>query len=230
MSLRHRVARLAGALALVSLIGAATAAADTIVSIAPGNQGAPVIGGPTNQYVAVSWTQADWWDDVTIGAHVWTNSIAFTTGWAWLTDQLGPGTPPGSELAKSGFSFPSSDAAPTTMFSGLTLGPGTYSLVLSVDPSGVDVGYRAWRNGATDGDIPPSAAATTGTGVTFGDVLLTGGALSNPAYPPASIFGGNYPSLAFSVTGTRRETVPEPTMLVLVGVGVAGVWAARRRN
>jgi hypothetical protein len=232
MSLRCRVARLAGAVALVFLVAAAPAAADTIVSIGPGVLSSPVIGGPTNQYLAVSWTQADSWTDVEIGAYVWTNSLAFTTGWAWLTDQLGPGTLPGSELAKSGFSFPSSDAAPTTMFSGLTLGPGTYYLVLSVDPSSVDVGYRGWRSGATDGNIPPSPVATTGTGVTFGEVVLAAVALSDTAYPPASTFGGNYPSLAFSVTGTRRETptVPEPAMLVLVGIGVAGVLARHRRG
>lgn len=210
---------------------AAPSQAAAILAVDEGPGTGPAIGSQQNQYVGVSWTQSGTWTDVTVSAPLWTTSVAHTLGWAWITQHVGPGVQPGDELDSNDITFPQGQAAWTTLFSGLTLGPGTWYVIVSVAPAASDVGYRAWRNG--DG------SPLTGSGVTYGSVQLTTSVLSNTAYPPASMFVTNYPSLAISVTGNGpyvpidpgddTPAVPEPGSLVLLAAAM-GALAARTRS
>lgn len=212
---------------LVALAASGTSAsAATMLSVDIGPGSGPVVGSGYNQYLGVSWTQTGTWTDVVIAAPLWTTSAAHTTATAWITQTIGPGAMPGDELASAAIAFPVAQSATwTLLFSGLTLGPGTWHVVLSTAPAGSDVGYRAWRNG--------DSSPVTGTGVTYGDTLLTTSAAANTAYAPASTFFTTYPSLGVLVTGNgpsfpldpgedepSSPSVPEPGGLALLAVGL----------
>jgi hypothetical protein len=195
---------------LLALMMAPLAQAEPIVSVGQGELAALGVGGANNQFIAVSWTQTTTFTDVVISALIGTNNPSINQGTAWLTQSIGPGTAPGSEVAQSAITFPVFGPTSTMLFSGVTLTPGTWFLVLSAPASATTLG---WING--------NGMPVTGNGVTMGENLVTLAQFANPAYAPASNFAGTYPSLAFSVEGREvAATVPEPASLMLTGCGL----------
>lgn len=198
---------------LLALMMTPLAQAEPIVSVDAGEPGALGIGGAANQFLAVSWTQTSTFTDVVISALIGTNNPSVNQGTAWLTQSIGPGTAPGSEVAQSAITFPVFGPISTMLFTGVTLTPGTWYLVLSAPASATPLG---WMNG--------NGAPVTGAGVTMGQTVATLAQFANPAYAPASNFIGTYPSLAFSVQGREvPATVPEPASLMLTGCGLVAV-------
>jgi hypothetical protein len=206
--------------ALLALMVSSAVQAEPIVSVGEGVPGAVGVGGPTNQFLAVSWTQTSTFADVVISALIGTNDPSVDQGTAWLTQSIGPGTMPGSEVAQSTVTFPSFGSGSTMLFTGVTLTPGTWYLVLSAPSSTLSLG---WWNG--------NSTPLTGAGVTMGQTLLTAAQFANAAYAPGSNFIGQYPSLAFSVDGREAPTtVPEPASLMLTGCGLLAVARAAHRR
>lgn len=104
---------------------------------------------------SVGWTQTGTYSNVSISADV--NLCG--TGSSFLTTQVGAGTTVANEIASGIFTGPSncgSNPFPSwvTMFTGLTLGPGTYFLTLNGDAFG-----GGWR-------FDSSIAPALGSGVT----------------------------------------------------------------
>src|SRR5262249_52385744 len=107
---------------------------------------------------------------------------------------------------------PSSTPTPVQIFSGLTLGPGTYFLVLG------DVFSPAifWATS----DAPTVA---TDAGVTFNGTGVASPNCGICPYYPAATYGTRSPyHFLFVVTGTPTA-VPEPATLLLLGLGLAGL-------
>jgi hypothetical protein len=182
--------------ALVTLGSYSQAGTITIVSVTdlavPVNRSDLFVGGANSNVVAASWTQAASFSDVTIDASLATDLATFQTGTAYLMSAIGPGTTPASEVvAPAGFAAPfvaqpNGPVPLTVLFSGLSLGPGTYYLVLSA-PFGNQIPAQSplfWQ-------IPTDPVITTAASV-------------NP-FPPASSFLFPTSMLMFDVT-----SVPEP--------------------
>jgi len=197
--------------ALVTLGSYSQAGTITIVSVTdlavPVNRSDLFVGGANSNVVAASWTQAASFSDVTIDASLATDLATFQTGTAYLMSAIGPGTTPASEVvAPAGFAAPfvaqpNGPVPLTVLFSGLSLGPGTYYLVLSA-PFGNQIPAQSplfWQI-PTDPVITTAASVTLGTSFEANTVLST----VNP-FPPASSFLFPTSMLMFDVT-----SVPEP--------------------
>jgi hypothetical protein len=132
-------------------------------------------------------------------------------GFAYLTNQIGPGTTAANEIASGAFSFPAASTE-TLLFSGLTLPAGTYYLTLTVTNSG---------SGGWFGTNTPTA--TTAAGVTLFPDYDT---FTPAAYPPAtSFFTPTSTNLIFRVTA-----IPESSALIqfLLGGGLIAFLGLRR--
>jgi|HubBroStandDraft_6_1064221.scaffolds.fasta_scaffold102253_3 hypothetical protein len=136
------------------------------------------------------WSQTSGYTNVSITAEIDPGTGSGTTGTAYLMSRIGPGTTSAQQIATASFSATGTAFSPvlTTLFTGLTLGPGNYYLVLS-SPTGL-----GWEE--TNGTSP-----VTASGVTYNSNASTFG---NPlqAYAPASTFSSNDPELEFTATGT----------------------------
>jgi hypothetical protein len=171
---------------------------------------------------AFGWTQTGTFTDVTIDAFIGDLGIvAPATGIAYLMSQIGPGTTAADEVtAPDSFSLPYGPSGLTQLFTNLTLGPGTYYLV--IDPT---------SNFAWDQDSIPNQ--TLAPGVTqLPDKL---GSNSIAAFAPATSFTSQQTDTnLFSVTGTLSSTatspVPEPSMAVLLAIGLGGVSMLKRKR
>jgi hypothetical protein len=195
------------------------AADTTIISTdGQGNVGYGILGGVYAQ--ESGWSQTGSFTDITISAEIDPGGNGTTpnsvSGTAYLMTQIGPGTTTLEQLGTASFSATGLSFSPTldTLFTGLTLGPGNYYLVLTSDGGGWEV--------ATDGITP----------VTAGGVALISREAGTPAaYPPATDFslsGGN--DLEFTVTGTGAA-VPEPGYTAILLVGLAAlIFVARRKS
>jgi hypothetical protein len=121
----------------------------------------------TIQFVTGSWSQTIGISDATIRAQI--NGTG--TMIAFLTNQIGAGTTQvANEIANSTFSVsgaPQSNMA--TIFTGLTLGPGTYFLTIYQSPAnqGISAGWVADRNPVVTGTpfFTPLAGQFGGSGV-----------------------------------------------------------------
>jgi len=173
------------------------------------------------------WSQTGTYTAVTITAEIVPGSTGSgTSGTADLMTQIGPGTTVADQIATAPFSVTGTFGSPSleTLFTGLTLGPGNYYLVLY---SGTDI--AGW--GITGGTTPVTAPGVSliSHGTTYPD--------SPAVYPPAS---SNFPSttgftneLEFTVTGLpSTSAVPEPGAgaLALLCTGLLGLGGAIKRN
>jgi hypothetical protein len=174
----------------------------------------------------VSWTETDSYTDVTIGANIGVdngNPSEEATGTAYLMMKIGAGTTMTEELASAPVSVkgnPGLDSM-TTIFSGLSLGPGTYYLV--IDPSSVNL------PSSMDWDEAGTPTQTFGTGAS--DVMAFTATTTNAAFPPANTFASDPFTPIFSVTGDLgviTSPTPEPSTTILLACGLAALAVTRK--
>jgi hypothetical protein len=171
----------------------------------------------------VFWTQTGTYTDVSISAYLGSSGFdGDGSGTVYLTNAIGPGATTANEIAQISLSGLASTSAPATnLFSGLTLGPGTYYLNSSSESSpGIawELFYPVAVNVAPGGSI--------GEEINFG-ILPTD-------FPPSASLTPQANNFAFSVTGTP-ETAPEPSSVPLLltiigGVGLRLRVRTRTRN
>ena len=175
--------------------------------------------GP-GQTMLASFTLDGSFVDVSIAASLISIPTPSQIGTAFLMNQVGAGTTVSHQLASTLFMFSSVSSSTTAsfvdLFSGLSLGPGTYYLVFAADTQpGGDISFGS------------SVTYLTAPGVSVGTPQF---AFPPNPYPPASAWmnfdaPGNF---FFSVSGTP---VPEPSTIILLGGGlVAGVPLWNRRS
>jgi len=195
--------------------------ADTIVSrdLTPGNDFINI-----NSPEGISWTQANTYDDVSISGFFAGVGLAGGAGTVYLMDQIGPGTTTSNEIASTTISAAFGQTSSTLLFSGLTLGSGTYYLVLQSDNASngtAGQGGIAWA-------VPDAFTDTTAPGASIGSGFVV---FSSAPYAPASdITPISSLDFALSVSGTSAAAVPEPSSLVLIGTGVLSMFGPIRRK
>ena len=171
------------------------------------------------QYLAYSWTQTLSYVGVSVSATVQGTG----SGSAYLMTAIGPGTTSASQEAMAAITYPGS---PTdlTLFSGLTLGPGTYYLLLTGNTQGQS---SSWSD-------TYSPTISTGPGVTRQVGAYYTDQFTPPAYAPDGVFTyypyDNDGYAVMDVAGTPAS-VPEPSSagLVFVALGIL-VSSGRRRR
>lgn len=186
--------------------------------------------GSTHGWEAVTWTQTGTYNNVTIGANLATdNGLSTSTGTAYLMTQLGPGTTAANEVTTPFAISVSGNPGlnnMTQLFSHLTLGPGTYYLL--INPTSINA------PDSLDWDRSNPTLRTLDTGVTQGSDLTLSGSVAS--FPPASssVTSTNSVSLIFSVTGDPTvgvpSTTPEPSSIGMMLAGLAGLWLTVRKR
>lgn len=211
----------------VLFFGALSAAlpshADAIIETGVGVAGPSVNAG---QFESQGWAQEKTYDDASISVDLfsWTPGTTFNIT-AYLTNAIGPlATSP--SIATTSFSGETSDSTPQTflLFSGLTLGPGTYFLTLSsTDDTGEEPG-ALWPM-----ECPFGCPKMLDSGVTLlseNFVNLSFG-VEDSTYAPASSFMTAQNSvLNFSLMDAPGGvSIPEPGTLSATALGIAGLLA-----
>jgi hypothetical protein len=207
---------------LVLVLGLSSiATAGTILSVtnANGYGWAPSIN--STQYLAAGFTLGAAYTNVSISANVVSGSGSnqTSTAVAFLSSGLGVGA---TTVASTTFTAPASYLWPT-MFSNLSLGPGTYYLILLGDANNPGGAWEMEGDIVTSdyGEGPPSAFQSS---------------VTNPADPPGATWIPfpipNVGQFQFAVTGTPSATsaTPEPTSAILLGTGLAALVLAHRRR
>jgi hypothetical protein len=194
--------------------------ADIIAQSVPAG---PIYASLGDSEEGVFWTQTGTYTDVSISAYLGSSGFdGDGSGTVYLTNAIGPGATMANEIAQISLSGLASAPAPATnLFSGLTLGPGTYYLNSSSESSpglAWELFYPVVHNIAAGGSI--------GEELNFG-MLPTD-------FPPSASLTPQANNFAFSVTGTP-ETVPEPSSVPLLltiigGVGLGLRVRTRTRN
>lgn len=177
--------------------------------------------GSFNELSAISWTQTGSYSNVDILANISDSAGTGTaSATAYLMTQIGSGATAANEVVAPVTASVTGNPplnTMTTIFSGLTLGPGTYFLVL--DPNSSDFHW--------DLTIPP--AVTTDSGVTGG---VSQASATVAGFAPASSFGSESFSFIYEVTGSAAgsTSAPEPSTAVLfvAGAGAIAVWRRQR--
>lgn len=170
--------------------------ASTVVSIGGSNDTSYTLGTSADQVLVESWSSTNSYTGVSVSFV--TNDLFSppqlgVSGTAYLMSQIGSGTTVSDQIAKTSFTTNTAGISTISLFSGLTLGPGQYFLVLAGASS--DRPWLTW-----EASNPQSGAVLTqGPGVTWtGDYFATSGVGSlDTSYIPASTF-------EFDGTGGRR--------------------------
>jgi len=199
---------------------ATMASANLIVDISPNAGTSFRVGGPNSQVETMSWTQSGSYAGVSISALVGSEDGNPETVTAYLTTAVGPAA--GTPITSATVSIPSvaNDSAitPTTLFSGLTLTPGSYYLTLFNSDTTGNVNVR-WARGTT---------ATFGPGVSANGEFFANATSGTPntTNPWQSTFAtSNLYDNGFSVNGTP---VPEPSTFVMASMSVVALGFAYR--
>ena len=186
----------------VTLFTCSILAQTTVISTISGDGGFDLFG---NQVNMAAWSQTNLFSNVSVSAEL--DGVGSTiNGTAYLMTQVGPGTTTASQIASSDFTVSTLPLEPdlTTLFTGLTLGPGTYYLVITASGGGWEIS-------------DPSATPVTAPGV----MLVDGNYTTYPSnidqpYPPDDTFMAAPESnnLEFIVA------TPEPAVSSLLGLGL----------
>jgi hypothetical protein len=190
-----------------------------------------------------TWTQTGTFSNVTIQATIY-SCYETASGYGYLTLN---GTAQANQVAQSSLlsvgssSYNGATTAQVTVFTGLTLGPGTYYLTIS--PTGSECG-KLWEDTAS-----PTESTATGVSLpatAFGASSWVSGSFNqyasiNSTYPPAGTFYySNGPYFLYTVTGSpvggTTPAVPAMTLpaaiglcLLLLGSGLLLLRPQRRR-
>jgi hypothetical protein len=201
--------------------------ADTIIETGIG------VGGPSvnaGQFESQGWTQEKTYDGVSISVDLfsWTPGATFDIT-AYLTNAIGP-LALSPAIATTSFSGATPDSNPQSflLFSGLTLGPGTYYLTLaSTDNTGAEPG-ALWPT-----ECPSGCPKTLDSGVTLLSENLVNQSvgIEDSIYPPASTFV-TIPGtvLNFILQGAPSLSIPEPETFRAAIIGIAGLLAGLKLN
>ncbi|MDX2038081.1 MAG: hypothetical protein SFX72_15640 [Isosphaeraceae bacterium] len=211
------------ALGLVfGLLMAVSASAGVVVETTSNIGAGFRIGGSIRQVELMTWTQSTTYTDVAISALVGSLSGSNELFEAYLTTAVGPGATAADVVASTVKTAPAKasvfDFTSVSLFTGLSLAPGTYYLVLyNSDTNPASLIRWARGNSTTLG------AGVSGLGGAFAN---NGTGLVVPATPYQSTFViSTLNDFAFSVTGTA---VPEPSTFASALLALIGVGAARR--
>jgi hypothetical protein len=175
--------------------------------------------GSVNGFLAFSWTQPGTFDNVTIAAPLTSSGVFVSTGTAYLSNKLGSGATSTNLLDTFDISTNNNDPSVLiTLFTGLTLGPGTY--FLSIQESSTLFSIEAG-----------TPVQTKASGVTQGADMIASGAVGTPAISTSFSDTTGTTQMLFDVTGTPVAGVtgtPEPSMIAMLVVGLGGIVFARR--
>ncbi len=213
-------------LSLVSglLLAASSASAVTVLSVTGVAAQCNSTGGnagnlATGIVAAKTWTQTQGYANVSISAaldDLNTFPVPFPNFTVYLTTSDGPGTTTAQEIAHATVMAPL--VAPwttslTTLFTGLTLPPGTYFLTIFGDPAGPALGPSCWT-------YSNSPVITADSGVSnIRDLQVLGVA----AYPPASAFHSLSTNQLIQVTG---NAIAPPTLSKAFGQVSVGAMSS----
>lgn len=195
----------------VTLLTVTVLAQTTIISTISGDGGFDLF---SNRVDMAAWSQTNLYSDVNVSAELDGDGGAIS-GTAYLVTQVGPGTTTANQIASANFTVSTLPFEPdlTTLFSGLTLGPGSYYLVIAASGGGWEISN-------------PSPTVITAPGVT----LIDGNYITSPTnmdqpYPPDDTFTAAPESnnLEFIVA------TPEPTDSSLLGLGLIGMAVITRK-
>jgi hypothetical protein len=157
----------------------------------------------------MTWTQTGTFDNVQISANIGSLSSTPQSGTAYLQTTIFPA----STFATQPITFPTGGGY-VTVFSGLTLSPGTYTVRLY---SPTTAGSTAWYG-----------ADTIIYSSDYGSTHLSDSSVDSGG---SVVHTGLTTQLLFSITGTPAappSSVPEPASLVLAGSGLLAVLWTRR--
>jgi hypothetical protein len=204
---------------LVVVADAATIVSVTVPS--PGGSGLCItsnaFGGNCPGAAAASWSETSTYSGVSISAFIFDQFSVGGTLDAWLTTGIGPGTTAAAQVAHATVSVPVGVFGQVNLFSGLTLGPGTYYLSLHGDP--------------LDWGMNPNSNVVLAAGVAqLADYSTT--PCCQGSFVPAESFLAQTSTvrLSYIVTGDLVNTVPEPSSAVPIGICLTGlVYVIRRR-
>ena len=206
MFIRRLLAALGVSLGLASLALPASAIPIILVD---GPHGSTLSLGATDQALVASWSSTNTYSSVDIA---FKSNFGPFDGTAYLMTQIGPGTTVAQQVAIATYSVTSVSPVLTNLFSGLTLGPGSYYLVVTSSSTG------GWDTPYTAGPAVVNADVGVTRGAQF--IVNQGNGLPNLSYLPASSFSALNAvyDLEFRVTGS---VVPEPSALILLGLTLA---------
>lgn len=204
--------RIVTCISLLTLFGLTLGAA-TIVSES-GSIG-PTIGSVNGGIgLEASWTSSIPYTNVSISANLSSgSSTASGSDTFFLTTMIGPGTTTANEIARNTLTVPAGPQSVIPIFSGLTLSPGNYFLVLG----GPFTPAIFWSTS-------DSPTITTGAGVTFGGTGVASPNCGVCPYVPATTFDTSSTfHYLFDVSGTA---VPEPSSAAFFFVGLLAIAGA----
>jgi hypothetical protein len=161
-----------------------------------------------------SWTSSIPYTNVSISANLTSgSSTASGTDTFFLTTQIGPGTTTANEISRNTLTVPAGPQSVISIFSGLTLSPGNYFLVLG----GPFTPAIFWSTS-------DSPTITTGAGVTFDGTGVASPNCGVCPYVPATTFDTSSQfHYLFEVSGTA---IPEPSSAAFFFVGLLAIAGA----
>ncbi len=160
-----------------------------------------------SQILMASWTSSVAFENVSIFAELGAdNSSASLT--AFLTNAVGPGTTDANQIASVTLTPPFLDSPGVLLFSGLSLGPGTYFLVLSGPATETSFSYWYEYN------LPTVSTAAGVSAGSFGMANVADpSSTPNKTYAPASTFD----TVNSAVLSIQIGTVPLQSQTIAFG-------------